>query len=379
MELGELTKAKSMEPASSEATKIEQTRAFGEVVVQAELAKRFPREMDTVFKRIDEAFELSPALIAASKFNFPKGGKDVIGYTIQFARAVASCVGNIHYSVKELSMSDDRTEMLVYAWDLETNAMQTRSFIVRHRRYGASNPKELKNERDIYENNANVGGRRVRECILGVLPASAVKYAEKRVEELLQRAFPPEKQKAYALKNIERFEGIGVTREMIIKNRGNRPPETWTKNDLAALSNYWDTIEKGISSKEEIFSPDSQPAEEQSGGLAEKLKNANGNQKADEDPTVVSHEIVEEDQPGAEEPAPKEWAENLALIVNDPGYRPAIQSLLKNEEISPQSLRTKDEQRAKIVYDNIVKTKGFLDAEKPTQSEDEEFFGVDHG
>jgi len=232
-----------IDKTNSEATKIEQSRAFGEVLIQAELAKKFPRNLVVVFKRIDEAFELSPELVAGAKYEYRKG-QLITGYTVLFARTVAACVGNIHYSLKELNREADRTEMYCYAWDIETNAMQTKSFIVTHIQYAASNPNILTKERDIYENNTNVGSRRLRECILDVLPGVAVKYAERKVEELLKKAFPFEKQKAYADKNIERFGTIGVTEAMLIKNRCDMPKEAWTKQDFASLAIIWSEIEK---------------------------------------------------------------------------------------------------------------------------------------
>ena len=244
--------------ANSEGTKIEQTRAFAEVVVQAKLAKEFPRSMVDVFRRIEEAFELSPALLAASKYSFPRGGSSVTGYTIQFARAIAECVGNVHYSIKEMSREDKQSEILTYAWDLETNTMQTRSIIVPHSRDTRQGKKELLDDRDIYENNTNNGARRLRECILGVLPAAAVKKGEEVVENLLRKAFPLEKQKAYADENIKRYKKIGVTKAMLTVDRGNKPPEMWTKDDLAALAAHWQNIENQIMTVAEIF-PDAKP------------------------------------------------------------------------------------------------------------------------
>ncbi|MEJ2043669.1 MAG: hypothetical protein P8X74_03770 [Reinekea sp.] len=255
MELGELSNRKDLSAVGatrSEATKIEQSRAFGEVIIQAELAKKFPRRMTDVFRRIDETFEMSPELVAGAKYDFNKGGR-VTGYSVLFARAVASCVGNIHYSLKELNRDESQTEMHCNAWDIETNAMQTKTFIVKHERYGAKNPAELKLDRDIYENNTNVGARRLRECILDVLPAAAVKYAERKVEELLTKAFLPEKQKQYADENVKRFSEIGVTKEMLTKNRGDRPPKLWTKEDFASLANYYDLIEKKKAEPSDFF------------------------------------------------------------------------------------------------------------------------------
>ncbi len=258
--------------ANSEGTKIEQTRAFAEVVVQAKLAKEFPRSMVDVFRRIEEAFELSPALLAASKYSFPRGGASVTGYTIQFARAIAECVGNVHYSIKEMAREDKQSEILTYAWDLETNTMQTRSIIVPHSRDTKQGKKQLLDDRDIYENNTNNGARRLRECILGVLPAAAVKKGEEVVENLLKKAFPSERQQAYADGNIKKYKKIGVTKAMLTADRGNKPPEMWTKDDFAALDVHWKNIENQIVTVGEIFPNAKAPVVKPKGKSAAEVK-----------------------------------------------------------------------------------------------------------
>jgi hypothetical protein len=253
---GELAERSDLSPvglAASEATKVEQTRAFAEVVVQAELAKRFPRNMLEVFRRIEEAFENSPELVVKSKYKFRKG-EEVTGYTINFARAVAECVGNIHYSFKELSNTNKQSEMLSYAWDLETNTMQTRSVIVKHQRdLKGGGTKDLNSNRDIYENNANQASRRLRDCILGVLPAAAVKKAERVVEDLLTRAFPQEKRKHYAEENVKRFKEIGVSKKDLVAKLGDKPTEMWTRDDFANLAGIYDDIQKGTATVENTF------------------------------------------------------------------------------------------------------------------------------
>lgn len=238
---------------SSEATKIEQTRAFAEVVVQAKMAKEFPRNIQDVFRRITEAFENSPALLAASKYAYPRGGEEISGYSIDFARCIAECVGNIHYSIKELSRDDDQSEILAYAWDLETNTMQTRSIVVPHTRDTKQGKKTLVDDRDIYENNTNNGARRLRECILGVIPTVAVKFAEDTVERLLANAFPPEKIAKFSAELVKKFDEMGVTKAMLIAERGGRGSVEWTKEDLAALNSHGRAIKAGTKTIVEIF------------------------------------------------------------------------------------------------------------------------------
>lgn len=279
--------------ARSEGTKIEQTRAFAEVIVQAKMAKDFPRRMSEVFARITESFENSPALLASAKYSYPRGGEEIAGYSIDFARCIAECVGNIHYSIKELSRDEYQSEILAYAWDLETNTMQTRSIVVPHTRDTRSGKKNLTDDRDIYENNTNNGARRLRECILGVIPTAAVKFAEDTVERLLANAFPKDKLIGFANELVKKFGNLGITKAMIIAERGGKQITEWTKEDLAALNAHGRAIKMGTKTMIEVF------------GELPKAKGSTPNQVA----TSVEAKItppVEKSKPNDQAPAGSE-------------------------------------------------------------------------
>jgi hypothetical protein len=263
-----------MNNQESEATKIEQARAFSEVMVQAKLAKEFPRNMDEVFRKIEETFQSDPEIADASKFSYSRGNTQITGYTIQFARAVAECVGNIHFSIKELARNERQTEILVQALELESNTMQSRSIIVRHIQYAASEPKSLEKERDIYENNANVAARRLRECILEVLPKPAINKAKAIVEEILEGKYgDEEKRLKYAAEYLKRLEdNHGISYDRVVANRGNRPPEMWVKEDFAYIAMANKLLKANSIAPEKLF-----PEVEQSG--AKSIKREISNQK----------------------------------------------------------------------------------------------------
>ena len=374
--------------ASNEATKIEQSRAFAEVMIQAELAHRFPRNMETVFKRIDETFERTPALVARSKYEYTKGAK-IIGYTVEFARAVAECVGNIDYSFKELSRSENQSEIMVSAWDLETNTTQRRSFIVRHvLDLKSGQKKPLVQERDIYENNANLASRRLRECILGVLPASARRHAEDIVEILLKQKFPDQKLGDYAKKAIEKFKNLGVTKEEVIAERGNRPLETWTRNDLATLGTHFEDIDKGDKTVDDIFRPhiikehQRQNNKEQNTDMQDarpiNLK-AHKKQKSEQVVEPVSEPISEpqNNQPEENEFEKFEnesgWVDDLCRqskrlysMKDDPQYTDVIQSLIiDNDDFNADTIeiiaRENDQYKANGIIERIANRKLDLD------------------
>jgi len=347
MELGELKGETSLrnpvQAASSESTKIEQARAFAEVAMQVELAKRYPRNMVEVFRRIEETFERSPGLLLKAKWKpFKRGSQEISGFTIQFARAIAECVGNIKYSFRELSRSNNQSEMMIYAWDMETNTIQDRTIIVPHTRdktdYKTKKPitEALVHERDIYENNSNVSSRRLRECIFGVLPAAARRKGEEVVEELLRKAFPEEKRQQYIDQAIATLGAMGVSREVLIKERGNRPPETWTRNDIIALKNYAEDIKNGDMTAEDIFSKNSRSAVNDT---TEPAHTPSPKKKAAPTPKSEPVEEAPKDTEIHEQVELSAHVAHLQSLFNNPDYASTFSGLESSGELPGDEIR----------------------------------------
>lgn len=78
--------------------------------------------------------------------------------------------------------------MMAYAWDLETNTRVTKIFGVEHKRDTRNGSYALTDSRDIYEATANFGARRMRACILGVIPGDVVDMAVNECKETQKKA-----------------------------------------------------------------------------------------------------------------------------------------------------------------------------------------------
>ena len=239
-------------PAASQATNIEQARAIAEVHAMFMVAKQNPREEAVAMNRALQACgEWSVA--SRAFFAFPRGGETVAGESIVLATELARCWGNIDYGIMELARDDanGHTEMLAFARDLETNTQSRQTFIVPHSRDTRSGRKPLVDMRDIYENNANNGARRLRECIFRVLPAYVKNSAADRCREVLERGqgdVPLPKRIADA---IEHFGKIGVSVDRLIAKHG--PTERWTGVELANLEVVFRSIKRNETSADEAF------------------------------------------------------------------------------------------------------------------------------
>ena len=113
---------------------IESARATQEVQASMIIAKRFPRDEIAAYQKIIKACE-RPSLAKEALYAYPRGGQMITGPSIRLAEAMAQAWGNLDFGVRELSQKNGVSEVEAYAWDLETNTRQTKTFQVKHERY----------------------------------------------------------------------------------------------------------------------------------------------------------------------------------------------------------------------------------------------------
>src|SRR5579859_322226 len=167
-----------------QATAVEQSRAVAEVQAAVIVAQQCPRSVRAAVEAMEEACR-QPALAGRAFFRYPRAGETVSGPSVHLARELARCWGNVQHGITELARDDahGQSEMQAWAWDVQTNTRSSNTFIVQHKRDTRNGSKDLTEQRDIYENNANNGARRLREAIFSVLPTW---YAE-QAKELCQQ------------------------------------------------------------------------------------------------------------------------------------------------------------------------------------------------
>lgn len=187
-------------------------RAIAEVQASMAIAKRFPRDVIAAKDRIINACT-RPRLAEGALYSYSRGGSDVSGPSIRLAECMAQQWGNLAFGVRELEQRDGESTVEAYCWDMETNTRAVKVFQVPHQRDTKRGPQPLKDARDIYEHVANMGARRLRSCILGIIPGDVVEEAVLKCEETLQTKCDtgPEAVK----KMLGVFRDLGVTREQI--------------------------------------------------------------------------------------------------------------------------------------------------------------------
>jgi hypothetical protein len=217
-----------------QSTAVEQSRAVAEVQAAIYVARQFPREISRSRNAMQSACG-SMALAEKSRFRFPRAGGAVEGSTIHLAKALAQTWGNIQYGVSEMRRDDEyrQSEMQAWAWDVEANTLHVLTFIVPHAKFVKGKVEALIDLRDIYENNANNGARRLREAIFAVIPDWFIEEAEDLCRETLQKGDgKPIEQRIEGAIGV--FKSLGVSEERLEQKLGRKKAQ-WTGADIAQL------------------------------------------------------------------------------------------------------------------------------------------------
>jgi hypothetical protein len=236
-----------------QATQVEQARAIAEVRAAVMIAMDRPRDRSAAINEMREVCGFQ-ALADRAFFRVPRGGEQVNGESIHLARELARCWGNIDYGVKELNRDDVRgqSELLAFAWDLQTNARSEVTFVVPHVK--GKNNRRLTGTQEIYENNASFAGRRLREVIFAVLPvwfkAEAADICHKTLESGGGKPLPQRIADTRAA-----FEAIGIRVSQLEKKRG-RKIDDFLPEDLGALRVVFGSIKRGEATMAEEFPTD---------------------------------------------------------------------------------------------------------------------------
>lgn len=241
-------------PRIGQATAIEQSRAVAEVFAGFELALRFPRDPVQAVDSMRRLTALYP-MAERAFWSFPRSGSTLTGSTIHLARELARCWRNISYGIVEIDRDEriKQSQLIASATDLESNVRASTTFVVPWKKDTKSGPKDIIDMRDIYENNANQGARRVREQILAVLPRWYVDEAEGRCRKTLERgpdgSQPFESRVAAA---VDAFDRIGVNVDQLAQHVG-RGPGKWSPQDLVNVGIIYRSIERGEQTPDAVF------------------------------------------------------------------------------------------------------------------------------
>ena len=234
-------------------------RALAEVQGAMLMAEQFPRDQAKSLRNIEAACT-RPKVAQDAIYQYPRGDKTVTGPSIRLAEVLAQNWGNIQFGVIEMSQANGESTVQAYAWDVETRTRAEKTFQVPHVRYSRNGTKKLTDPRDIYEMVANQGARRLRACILSIIPVDVVetaleqvgktranRYKDKNLNEVLTAAAVQFKKKW----NIEEAQIVAMLRPNA--DRKAISEITVTLEEVLRIENIYTAVRDGYSNAAQYF------------------------------------------------------------------------------------------------------------------------------
>lgn len=245
-------------PRGNASVMVAQSREMAETLGQMQMAKMFPRDVVASRDRILNACT-RPRLAETACYTYARGGTEVTGPSIRLAEMLAQNWGNMTFGIREVEQRNGESTCEAFAWDMETNARQTKVFQVRHIRHTKAGDKVLTDPRDIYELVANNGARRLRACILGVIPGDIVEEAVSACDTTLKTKFEVTPDRIKALS--ERFAEFGVSTSQI-EARIQCRLDAMKPAQMANLGKIYNSLRDGMSKPEDWFAKEASASSE---------------------------------------------------------------------------------------------------------------------
>jgi len=236
-------------PSDRSMVDVQASRAVAEVQSAMTIAKKFPRDEKSAFVRVMTACSRK-SLAEAAIYEYPRGGEKVRGPSIRLAEAVAQAWGNVATGIVELDRREGESLALAYCVDLETNYRKDITFTVPHVRDTKGGGKALTETRDIYELVANMGSRRLRNCIMAVIPGDIFDEAEAKCMETLTKDQAPRADRIRLM--LSAFAEVGVTTDMIAKRFGCNT-DALSDSQLVQLRGIYQSLKDGMGSIKDFF------------------------------------------------------------------------------------------------------------------------------
>lgn len=290
-------------------------RAIAEIQTRHLMAVRFPRDQRRAVDQIITAFA-RPTLATRAQYEYPRGGETVRGPSIRAAEAIAQIWGHLEFGFTEITRFQDESgvgvsAMRASAVDLQSNTHRIAEFFVRHWRDTSSGGYRLSGERDIYELTANQAQRRVRACILALIPTDVVETAMKQADEAVKSTVEVTPATIAAI--TASFAKLGATRKML-EARFQRNIDTISPGQYIQLRRIYAAIRDGESDVTDWFpeAAQSDPAQAEANPGAEALNakhrdqatNSYADAPRQRRPRRTAAATVAEDAPPASNPAP---------------------------------------------------------------------------
>lgn len=296
----------------------EVAREIAQVQSQMVIAKKFPRDEALVQQKISGMCSRL-GLASSACYVYSRGGTQIKGPSIRLAEAVAKAYGNIKCGIEEISQGNGESKVRAYAIDLETNMQEEKIFTVKHIRDTKKGSYALTDQRDIYERVANDGSRRLRACILSIVPSDIVDYAVECCNRTLKEKIKITPETPGRFENS--FKRFGVNKDML-EAFIQRKLESMTVENYIRLQAIFYSLKDGVAKPEDFF--DMTLSDQGKAAAATAKQIAEENQKKAQ---KAQAETVKE-EPVGNGPGPESFADDSSTL----GFNPANGEIIEEDE-----------------------------------------------
>jgi hypothetical protein len=164
------------------------------------------------------------------------------------AEEIARCYGNFIYGHRELSRSEGKSEIEVYAWDMERNIKSSRQVTVMHITDTKQGPKPCRDQADIDARIANVASKQMRGRILALMPKWLVAEAIEACKATIA-GNSTEPIEVRVIKLQKAFAKLGVTTANIERYLEHSLKDI-NLDDIVDLQGVYNAINKGTPASE---------------------------------------------------------------------------------------------------------------------------------
>ena len=254
----------SMAEAKHEGTALAanaEARVIAETKAQVLMARQYPRDPAGCFNNIMRECA-RPTFADSAVYSFPRGKETVTGPSIRMAEVLARNWGNNTFGTEVLERGKGKdgvgySVIRAYAWDLETNTYISRQFELKHWRSTRSGGYAITDDRDIYEFEANMASRRMRACILQMIPGDVTDAAVAACRKTSSNALAvemknPERRAALIARTCKAFESLGATAKDLEEYLSARQTD-WTADHVLKLKELMNSINDGVTPIGEAF------------------------------------------------------------------------------------------------------------------------------
>lgn len=242
-----------MTQARSGRGEYQESKQLSEIKGKMYLARQFPRDEEQALARVLNECQRKE-LAEQAQYEFPRGDSVVRGPSIRLVEVLARHWGNLTFGVSDIEVKEGETLVKAYAWDLETNVSDEKTFTARHERSTKSKVYKLKDSRDIYEAVSNLAARRKRACILAVLPGWYVDAAVEACDRTLAASIEGSGKsiEEVAEQMVGAFAEYGVTPAHIEAKIGKEIGKL-NKGDVVKLRRLYSSIADGFIKPQDAF------------------------------------------------------------------------------------------------------------------------------